>query len=115
MTLLLLSTLGCSDKEPSDSGPVEADADTDADSDTDSDTDADSDSDADADVDADADSDADSDTDSDTDTDVECEEGFEVGQCPPDFTLPLADGSGDFSLSSVAGTKKVVVIGTANW
>lgn len=42
-------------------------------------------------------------------------EGTDPGNCPPDFTLPLADGSGDFTLSDLVGTTRVVVIGTSNW
>ena len=44
----------------------------------------------------------------------DCSEGTSPGDCPPDFTLPLA-GGGDFTLSSLVGTKRVIVIGTSNW
>jgi len=62
MTLLLF-LLACSDKDATDSGFPDADADTDADADSDTDSDADADSDADSDADTDADTDADADTD----------------------------------------------------
>ncbi len=48
------------------------------------------------------------------DTSGDCTEGVDPGDCPPDFTLPLA-GGGDFSLSSLVGTQRVIVIGTSNW
>ena len=100
---MLFTLLACG-PEPQyivDDSQPEADADTDSDSDTDSDTD--------------ADSDADSDTDTDADTDA-CPDGvgFELGQCAPDFTLKSIDG-GEFSLSELAGNKRVVVIGSATW
>jgi hypothetical protein len=44
----------------------------------------------------------------------DCSEGVAPGDCPPDFTLPLAAG-GDFTLSSLVGTQRVIVIGTSNW
>ena len=108
LTWLLLSA--CEEPapyEPPDRGQTEGDGDTDSDADSDTDADADSDTDADA--------DADADTDTDADTDVGCEEGLEVGDCPPDFTLPLADGSGDFQFHSLVGNKRVVLMGSATW
>ncbi len=48
------------------------------------------------------------------DTSGACSDGVAPGDCPPDFTLPLAEG-GDFTLSSLVGTQRVIVIGTSNW
>jgi len=48
------------------------------------------------------------------DTSGACDTGTDPGDCPPDFTLPRADG-GDFTLSDLVGTQRVIVIGTSNW
>ena len=55
MLLLVPLTLGCADKESTDTADIDADADADSDTDTDADADADTDADSDADADADAD------------------------------------------------------------
>ena len=47
------------------------------------------------------------------DTDGPCEEGFEVGMCPPDFTL--VDGSNEpRSLTEFRG-QPMLIMGTAEW
>lgn len=44
---------------------------------------------------------------------VECVEGFGVGDCAPDFTLPDHSGEPE-SLSDHSG-QRVIVIGTSMW
>ena len=48
-----------------------------------------------------------------TEVEVDCDEGFEEGDCPPDFTLRNQD-SEDFTLSEMRGNR-VAIIGTAEW
>lgn len=54
-----------------------------------------------------------SDTAVDVDSGESCEEGFAVGQCPRDFSLPNQDGA-VVTLSEKVG-QSVVVIGAAEW
>ncbi len=44
---------------------------------------------------------------------VDCDIGLEEGDCPPDFTLPDADGA-DQTLSDFRGDR-VLILGTAEW
>ena len=44
---------------------------------------------------------------------VDCDEGFELGQCPPDFAVVDADGA-TVSLSDYDGVP-IIVAGAAEW
>lgn len=53
------------------------------------------------------------DTDAVVDSDPPCTVGFDVGDCPPDFTLDAVGGT-SVTLSQ-HGAQRVIVIGTSNW
>ena len=40
--------------------------------------------------------------------------GLTVGQCPPDFTLPDANGE-DYTLNDNLGSQRILVVGSAHW
>ncbi len=55
-----------------------------------------------------------SDTDIGTDSnDGSCSIGLDVGDCPPDFTLPSTSG-GDVTLS-MRGGERVILVGSSIW